>query len=367
MMPLRPAAGADLSSGQMRMRGEFRPAKRFQLRRASGINPVARLKRSRSRFGYAARPKDPTLKAPSDLAPGLPVRRVDWGRLRRAATSNWLLLLGLLALIVPTLVWVATVSWSQEQGAHGPIVMATGLWLLWGEWREARDLARPGSPLLTSLLLAPALIVYVVAMVTGVIEIAGVAMYGAVLAVAYGLVGPAVLKALWFPLFYLLFMFPPPDQLIAVITQPLKALISQSAVGFLHALGYPVAQAGVVIFIAQYELLVAAACAGLNSLISLSAIGLFYVYVRHHSNWRYAAVLMLAIVPAALLANWIRVLILVLLTYHFGESTAQGFLHNFAGVVMFAFALGFIFLVDSLMAPWRDRYFGGRDASRRFQ
>jgi len=302
------------------------------------------------------------LKAPPELAAPPSAAAFRWEQLRRVAAANWPLHLGLAALIVPTLVWVAKVSWSQEQGAHGPIVLATGIWLLANEWKEARHLRSPGSPVTAALLLVPSLVLYWVAMVTGVIEIAGVAMYGAVLAVAYAVVGPAVLRALWFPLFYLLFMFPPPDQLIAIITQPLKTWISQSAVTFLHAIGYPVAQAGVVIYIAQYELLVAAACAGLNSLISLSAIGLFYVYVRHNSNWRYALILMLAIVPAAVLANWLRVIILVLLTYHFGESTAQGFLHHFAGIVMFALALGFVILADKLMSPWRYRYFRGRNA-----
>ncbi len=230
-------------------------------------------------------------------------------------------------------------------------MLATGLWLLAREWKEARSLAAPGSPVVTALLLVPALLVFWISMVTGIIEVAGVAMYGSLIAVGYCYFGGTALKRLWFPLFYLLFMFPPPDQVIAVLTQPLKMGISQSAVLFLHACGYPVGQAGVMIFIAQYQLLVAAACAGLNSLISLSAIGLFYVYVRHNSNWRYALVLMLAIVPAALFANWLRVIILVLLTYHFGESTAQGFMHNFAGIVMFGLALGAVVLVDSLLWP----------------
>jgi exosortase len=274
------------------------------------------------------------------------------------------LVVGIAALSVPTMIWVAAVSWSHEQGAHGPVVLATGLWLLAREWKFAKARVAPGSPLITALLLVPALLGYWISVVTGIIEIAGVAMYAAIVAVAYSYLGAACLKRLWFPLIYLLFVFPPPDQIIAILTNPLKMWISSSVVRFLHALGYPIAQAGVVIFIAQYELLVAAACAGLNSLISLSAIGLFYVYVRHKSNWRYAAILMLAIVPAALLANWLRVVILVLLTYHFGEATAQGFLHNFAGIIMFGLALSTIFLIDGLLSRWRDRYFGDDDGRR---
>jgi exosortase/archaeosortase family protein len=97
---------------------------------------------------------------------------------------------------------------------------------------------------------------------------------------------------------------------------------------------------------------VAAACSGLNSIISLTAISLFYIYIRHQAEWRYAAVLSSLIVPVALLANFVRVLILILVTYYFGESAAQGFLHNTAGVIMFTVALVTIFLADLAIRPW---------------
>jgi exosortase/archaeosortase family protein len=64
--------------------------------------------------------------------------------------------------------------------------------------------------------------------------------------------------------------------------------------------------------------------------------------------------LIFAIVPVAIFANFIRVIILILLTYHGGESVAQGFLHNFAGITMFVTALLTIFAFDSVAEPlWR--------------
>lgn len=250
---------------------------------------------------------------------------------------------------------VARDSWSTEQGAHGPIVLATGIWLVMRQWRAAAAVARPGSPLIAALLLVPALLVYAFARITNIVEIEGFAMYGALISILYLVAGTPVLRLLWFPLVYLLFVFPPPDTMVAAVTQPLKIAISRIAIDLLFALGYPIAGSGVTIQIGQYQLLVAAACAGLNSLISLSAIGLFYVYIRHNANWRYAALLMLAIVPVAVLANFLRVILLVLITYHFGEAMAQGFIHNFAGVTMFAISVLGIFAVDALASPLRRR------------
>jgi exosortase len=273
----------------------------------------------------------------------------------RLGPAEWMLLLGSLALTVPTLVAVAKTSWSTEQGGHGPLVLATGIWLIVRQWRAAMEHRRPGSPALAVLWIGTCLIAYVLTRITGIIEIEGFAMYAALLGAAYAILGPATLRHLWFPLLYLALALPPPESLVAAVTQPVKIAISTAAVDLLYLLGYPIASSGVTIQIAQYELLVAAACAGLNSIISLTAIGLFYVYILHNANYRYAALLLLAILPAAIFANFARVIILILVTYHFGDAAAQGFIHNFAGVTMFAISLLAIFAADRLATPLRRR------------
>lgn len=278
----------------------------------------------------------------------------------RFAKVNWLLVAGLIAVLIPTMGFVARDSWSTEQGAHGPIVVATGLWLLARQWKQAKPLfARPAASRV-ALVFVPLLIIYVVSRIVQIVEIEGFVMYGVLLATLYAFIGAAAMRKILFPLFYLLFTFPPPDTIVAAVTQPMKIWISEAAIGLLYWLGYPIAGAGVTIQIAQYQLLVAAACAGLNSIISLSAISLFYVYMRHQAHWRYALLLMVAVVPVAVFANFIRVLILILVTYYAGEAAAQGFLHNFAGLTMFVTALLTIFGIDAVAAPLYQRLAGER-------
>jgi exosortase len=280
------------------------------------------------------------------------VEKVNW--LKTRTPSDWLLYLGMAAVLLPTMAAVAHFSWGTEQGAHGPIVVATGIWLLLRQWRSVDATPAPASTTRVLLLFLPLLLLYFLASVTQIIEVQGFVMYGLLLTILYGVVGGRVMQLLAFPLVYLLFAFPPPDTIVALVTQPLKIGLSKAAIGLLYALGYPIAGAGVSIQIGQYQLLVAAACSGLNSLISLSAISLFYVYMRHQANWRYAILLMFAIIPVAIFANFMRILILILLTYHAGESVAQGFLHNFAGLTMFVTALLTIFAIDHLVEPfWR--------------
>jgi len=271
---------------------------------------------------------------------------------RRFVTpANLLLALGCALLVLPTMLQVARDSWSTEQGGHGPLVLATGLWALWRELRSTKIEFRP-APLLPSLLLVVfTLALFVVARITGVLEVEAFAMYGALISAAYMLLGPALIRAVWFPLVYLAFTLPPPDTVVAAVTQPIKIAISEGAVSLLYLLGYPVASSGVTIQIGQYQLLVAAACAVLSSIVTLTALCLFYVYLRHRSNVMAFVVISLAAIPVAVISNFVRVLALVLITYHFGDAAAQGFLHDFAGLLMFSVALVTIFGVDKLAAP----------------
>ena len=264
-------------------------------------------------------------------------------------SANPLLAAGMLSILIPTMMIVANESWSTDQGAHGPIVLATGLWLLVREWKNARPYFEPPSGKVVAAVFVPILLLYFVSRVSHIIETEGYLMYALLVAVLFSFAGFKAMRVMWFPLLYLLFVFPPPESIVWYVTNWLKVALSEAAVALLHALGYPIASAGVTIQIGQYQLLVADACSGLNSLISLSAIALFYVYLRHHAHVRYALLLFLAIVPVAVFANFVRIIILVLLTYYAGESAAQGFLHDFAGMTMFFTALIAIFAVDHLV------------------
>jgi len=278
---------------------------------------------------------------------------------RSSTIAAFLLLAAGIALFaIPTIIFVVQEYWSREDGAHGPIVLFTGMWLIWRQWGDAIPARRIPDWQRVWVGLVALIGLQVIARITQIVELEGFLMYGVLLVVLYAFVGGEVLRKLWFPLVYLAFIFPPPETLVAAVTVPMKMWLSVAAIRFLDLFGYPIGGEGVRIYIGQYELLVAAACAGINSIISLSAISLFYIYVRHQAEWQYAALLVLFIVPIALLANFVRVLILILLTYYAGEAAAQGFMHNFAGIVMFAVALASVFALDSVLKPLWNRIVG---------
>jgi exosortase len=246
---------------------------------------------------------------------------------------------------------VATKTWTGEQGGHGPLVLATGLWAVWRELKGKDVERRPGNLAIAIPLLAGTLGLFIIARITGILELEAFLMYGAVISGAYLLFGSAVMRAIWFPLVYLAFALPPPDTVVAFVTQPIKIAISTWAVSTLQLLGYPIASSGVTIQIAQYQLLVAAACAGLNSIVTLTALCVFYVYLRRRSDPVAFLVIAIAAIPVAIIANFVRVISLVLITYYFGDAVAQGFVHDFAGLLMFSVALLAVFGIDQLTSP----------------
>jgi exosortase B len=161
--------------------------------------------------------------------------------------------------------------------------------------------------------------------------------------------GPKALKAQWFALFFMLFMVPLPGAVVDAVTMPMKMAVSYVAEHVLFWVGYPIGRNGVILQIGQYMLLVADACAGLHTLLTLEALGLLYLnLVRRDSLFRNVGLAIL-IVPISFTANVIRVMALSLITYHFGDEAGQGFLHGFAGMVLFLSALILIISMDTVL------------------
>ncbi|MEO6256996.1 MAG: exosortase [Sphingomicrobium sp.] len=279
----------------------------------------------------AASPDDASLAKDTAAAD-----RVDW---RRLPLHAYLIIAGLLALVIPTLLALARNYWDSDNGAHGPIILISGAWLVWRE--RAHIHFRPGSvpTLWLAVVLPPLLLVYAYGRSFSVLTAESASLYAILVVMALFYWGPAVMRRLWFAILYLGFLIRPPSGVVAELTQPLKIWISESAVAALYWLGYPVANSGVHIQIAQYELLVQQACAGLGSIFSLLAIGLLYIHLSKRALTLRSALLILGIIPIAMFANWMRVLILLLLTYHMGDGVAQSFAHDAAGLTTFALAV----------------------------
>ena len=272
-------------------------------------------------------------------------------RALKAAWPDWApIVLGLLLLYVPTGYSLLTGIWSTEEQAHGPIILSLSLWLLYRQWPEmlavsaARAPSRAGWPLAVF-----GLLLYILGRSQQILAFEISSFIVLLVAILLLKRGGAAVRRQWFPFFFMLFMVPLPGPLVSMLTMPMKMAVSYVTEHILYGVGLPIARAGVILQIGQYQLLVADACAGLQTLLTLEALGLFYLnVVRHTSAFRNIALACL-IVPISFTANVIRVMVLSLITYYFGDAAGQGFLHGFAGMVLFLTALILILSLDTLL------------------
>lgn len=260
-----------------------------------------------------------------------------------ALALGWLLLYG------QTYEVLVTKVWSRDEQGHGPIILAVSLWLFWR--RKDAVMALPSQPAVGLGIAAfvLALFLYVVGRSQAVLLFEVGSQIPLLISFLLLLKGPAALRVCWFPLFFLLFMVPLPATWVATLTTPLKSAVSAVASELLHLMSYPVGRTGVILTVGPYQLLVADACAGLNSMFTLEALGMLYMQLMNYTSVGRNVFLAIAIIPISFVANVVRVMILVLVTYHFGDEAGQGFVHSFAGMVLFMVALTFILAVDGLL------------------
>ena len=262
------------------------------------------------------------------------------------------LAVGLLIMYVPTYITLDRTVWNVVGQGHGPVMLALTLWLGWQRW--AALIAKPtqqrsiGGPFLLVL----GLLFYVLGHSQDILFFD----VGSQLLVISGLLliykGPAGLKHMWFPLFFMLFMLPLPGSVVDKVTGPLKAAVSHVAEDILYMAHYPIGRSGVTLTIGQYRLLVADACAGLNSIFALEAIGVFYMSVAGHTNKIRNIALASLILPISFISNITRVIVLVLVTYYYGDEAGQGFVHGFAGILLFMVATALTIGVDGVLGTF---------------
>ncbi len=262
-----------------------------------------------------------------------------------------LLLVGLLIVYVPTFIDLFKGMWSTDHHAHGHIVFILSIWFF---YYKAKLLAASGIEIIPQPKLGwPVLILGLLMYIIGRSQTFYIFEVGSLVLVLLGIVlifwGSRVAQHFWFAFFFMLFMIPLPASVVDAVTQPMKIAVSFAAEYLLYNLDYPVARSGVIITIGQYQLLVADACAGLNSLFTLEALGLLYMNIMRHESAFRNALLAALIVPISFASNVTRVIVLALITYHWGDEAGQGFLHEFSGMVLFITALMLIIAVDSAL------------------
>ena len=160
--------------------------------------------------------------------------------------------------------------------------------------------------------------------------------------------GRKITGDLFFPLLYLVFMIPVPYVLYYSVSFPLELLASRLTTAAVSSIGIPIIREGNILHLQNTTLQVIDACSGLRSLLSLSALSAALAYATQRTLVK-GIILFLAAVPVAIGANILRLSLTAILASLYGEQVAQGFLHQFSGVAVFAFAVVSLSLIGAIL------------------
>lgn len=262
-------------------------------------------------------------------------------------------------------------NWTEnEDMGHGPLVLPAVLFLIYSERGKLLSLVpRPGWGGLYLLILGFFLFwagnqadVTFVGLVSIMVVMAGTVWW---------MLGWEFLKALAFPLGFLIFAIPFPglDMMVAL---PLRFIMSKLSVAVLNLIGIPTILSGTGILSApdpicnlvtgqRFAVDVATPCSGIHSLFALMMVGALYAHFTLESPWKRWA-LFLCTLPLAVLGNLARIMMLTLGTLAFGSTftlgkdplNAPSWFHLTAGYLVFVVALlGMIAIASLLNRRWR--------------
>jgi len=257
-------------------------------------------------------------------------------------TSEWLLAGALLLVFLPALIALVGVWTSVDYYSHGFLVPLVAYWAAARSRNRFSLLKNRDRRAVVSAI--GIVVFYAAGLAVGSVSLQGLALVAAVANCAFYLGGTQGLRVLAFPLAFLVFMIPlPPDWLNPLIID-LQLLVSSTAVDLLGWAGSAVSRSGNVIQLPGGDsLFVAEACSGITSLVTLTPLAIVLAYFTEHTLARRLTII-LAVVPAAMIGNLLRVIVTVLAAERYGAEAATGnWLHESAG--LFTFTLACIALI----------------------
>jgi exosortase len=256
-------------------------------------------------------------------------------------------------LYAPIISRLAQQWWNDPNFSHGFFVPLFSAFVLWQDRKRLADVRR--SPSNWGL---PILLFSLVLLILGVFGAelffsrVSLILLGAGLVVFF--LGWQMLRGILFPLAFLLLMVPIPTIVFNQITFPLQILASKVAAWSLPFCGVPVFREGNIINLPAMPLEVAQACSGIRSLLSLTTLAIMYGYLAE-KRVLLRVLLALGAVPIAVAANGFRIVGTGLLVQYWNPDKAQGFFHEFSGLVIFVVSLFMLLVLHQILKLLPDR------------
>ncbi|RKY36891.1 MAG: hypothetical protein DRP78_02540 [Candidatus Omnitrophota bacterium] len=257
----------------------------------------------------------------------------------------------------PAFIWM----WGRWNTAgsyysHGPAIILAVLFFIWNSKNELKTIIfKPSNKGI--IFIIAGIFLHFSGMVTGFIFLSAFSMVVLFSGIVLYCLGSKAFKTLLFPITYLLFMIPLPLVLTSNIVLRMKLFAAQAAVIMLNKIGIQALRDGSIIRTLHSFLEIEAPCSGLRSLIALLAFGAAFAYLTKNSILKKWLVFLSAL-PIALSANILRIVLLGWVSEIYGMQAAHGWIHDFSGFLLFAFAGMCLLGLNSLFIKYEDTYAG---------
>ncbi|MEQ9058419.1 MAG: VPLPA-CTERM-specific exosortase XrtD [Gammaproteobacteria bacterium] len=233
--------------------------------------------------------------------------------------------------------------WSnRDEYSHGFLIPVITLYLVWQRFDRLRELRFDGSWGGVALAVF-GLAGYVLGELSTLYSIIQYSFVLFVMGCVWAVVGTAAFRVVFIPLCLLFFMVPFPNFIYNNLSTKLQLISSAIGVGVIRLFGISVYLEGNVIDLGSYKLQVVEACNGLRYLFPLMTLGVIVAYFYHAALWKRLLVFA-STVPITILMNSFRIGVIGVMVEHWGQSMAEGFLHDFEGWVIFMACFGILFV-----------------------
>ena len=249
-------------------------------------------------------------------------------------------------------VWQRLVlSWyNSDDYSHGFFIIPICIYIIWQKRKILTETeVRPSRWGLVIIIFS--LMIYIIAHLAEIVTVASLSMVLLISGAVIYIYGYRIFKALLFPIAMLLFMIPVPAQIYSVLTMPLQLLVSKISVLVAQILGMPIYREGNVIHLPNRTLQVVQACSGLRSMTALLTLSAVFGFFTLKSN-TLRTILLVSGVPAAIVVNIFRVLVMVFAFHYFNYDLTKGSVHTAFGVLIFIAALFIIAATRKILSVW---------------
>lgn len=241
-------------------------------------------------------------------------------------------------------------DWSNNDNySHGYLIPFITGYLLWKDNKNLAIIPIEPTKATGILYIMGSLAFFIVASIGAELFTMRFSLILVILSAVYFLAGTKMLKRVYLPILYLVFMIPFPAIVWNKIAFPLKLFATQVAVMMIRLINIPVYNEGNIIHLSNTTLEVIDACSGLRSLTSLLALSAAFGLISTDLSRIKKMILFLSAVPIAIALNIFRLSLTAVLSKYYGPQVAQGFLHDASGIFVFIIALLLLFLLNRLL------------------